>query len=175
MTPVRAAIGGLLALGLMLGIVALSQVPYTASRGADGELRLAWRWRSQRVERCRTLTPDELGKLPAHMRVATACERPLRPYLLEVEVDDRAVLHDSVRARGAESDRPLSVFHRLPLAPGRHEVKVTFSPLPLAGDSAASLPAALEAEAHIVVSPRQVVLVTLDDVQRKLVLRTSMP
>ena len=173
MNAVRAVLGGLLAVGFTAAIVALSQVPYTASPGEDGELRMAWRWRSQRVERCRTRTPEELAKLPAHMRVATSCERPLRPYLLQIEVDDQVARRDSIRARGAESDRPLSVFERLSLAPGRHEVKVTFSPLALPGDSAASLPAPLQARAHIVVAPRQVILVTLDDAQRALVLRTS--
>lgn len=173
MKPVRTALGVVLAVVLVTAIVVLSQVPYAASPGEGGELRLAWRWRSQRVERCRTLTPGELAKLPAHMRAATSCERPLRPYLLEVEVDGRLLQRDSIRARGAESDRPLSVFQRLPLTPGRHEVKVEFSPLAVPGDSAAALPSHLEVEAHIVVAPRQVVLVTLNDAQDALVLRTS--
>ena len=48
------------ALGLVVGaaatatMVGLSRVPYAASRSEDGELRLAWRWRSERVELCRT-------------------------------------------------------------------------------------------------------------------------
>ena len=114
-------------------------------------------------------SPEELAKLPAHMRTARDCRRSLQPYLLEVAVDDRAVLLDTVVARGAESDRPLSVLQRLPLAPGRHEVKVEFTPLALAGDGPGVEAARLELEAHVVVSPRQVVLVTLAENQRELV------
>lgn len=166
----RLVLGGLLAAAVTAGVVALSRAPYTAAPGNDGELRLAWRWRSERVELCRQRGAEELAKLPAHMRSATACERRLRPYRLEVWVDGRPALNDSVRAKGAEADRPLSVFRRLPLAPGRYEVRVVFSPLAVAGDSAHAAPSVLETS--VVVAPRQVVLVTMDTDRGVLVART---
>lgn len=170
MTAARAVLGALVAAAVTAAIVALSRVPYTASPGEDGELRLAWRWRSERVELCRARGADELARLPAHMRSATACERRLRPYRLEVRVDGVIVVDDSVRARGAEADRPLSVFRRLPLAPGRYEVRVVFSPLAVAGDSTLAPPQVLESS--LVVAPRQVVLVTVDTDHNVLVART---
>ena len=186
MTGPRALAGGLLAVLVMAAVVGLSWVPWVAAPGNDGELRLAWRWRSERVEQCRRLSEDELRQRPVHMRVALACERALRPYLLDVEADGRRIVLDSVRARGAESDRPLSVFRRLPLPAGRHAIRVSFRPLAVPGDSSEhdgrgdheehegkEEAAPLELEVTTVLAPRQVVLVTLDDENRVLVLKTT--
>jgi hypothetical protein len=63
---------------------------------------------------------------------------------------------DTVRARGARADRPLNVFARYPLVPGRHMVRVSFAPV--GGDHAP-----LVAETTLVFAPRQVRLVTLDE------------
>ena len=166
----RVVLGGLLAAALTSGLVALSRVPYAAASGADGELRLAWRWRSERVEECRRRSAEELARLPAHMRSATACERRLRPYRLEAWVDDRLVVDDSVGAKGAESDRPLSVYRRLSLAPGRYAVRVVFSPLAVTSDTLSARQLVLETS--VVLAPRQVALVTVDTDRGVLVLRT---
>jgi hypothetical protein len=89
-------------------------------------IRLAWRARGARVRRCRTLTPDELAKLPVHMRQKEVCERTVLPYRLRVTVDSAAVIDELVYAGGAREDRPLFVFRELSLAPGAHHVTVTF-------------------------------------------------
>ena len=47
----------------LAGMAALSYVPYAHEAGAGGELRLAWRARSARVEACRRRTAEELGRL----------------------------------------------------------------------------------------------------------------
>jgi len=168
----RKMAAGLFAAAVTALIVAMSRVPYTAAETNDGELRLAWRWRSERVELCRNRSEEELAKLPVHMRSATACERRLRPWRLEVRVDGRVVADDQVRATGAEGDRPLSVFRRLPLAPGRYTVSVVFSPLAVAGDTAIAPPPPRILDASLVVAPRQVVLVTMDTDRGVLVVRT---
>ncbi len=190
MSAARRVAGGLLAVAVTIGLAALSRVPYAAVRENDGELRLAWRWRSRRVDQCRRLSDEELAKLPVHMRSAVSCERRLVPYLLEVWVDGRLAVFDSVLAKGAEADRPLSVLRHVPLAPGRYAFRVVFRPLAVVADSArpagpdssrhdgddadlaerADRPLVLETSA--VVAPRQVLLVTVDTDRGVLVLRT---
>jgi len=147
-----------------LALVGLSRVPWAAVPGETGELRLAWQYKSQPVEQCRRQTPEELAKLPAHMRREVVCERRLRSYLLEVAVDGAARVADTVRARGARADRPLGIFARVPLPPGRHEVRVTFSPVG-GGHEPLTLAAA------VTVAPRQVWLATLDEERGALVVR----
>jgi len=168
----RRSAAGFFAVAVMTLIVAMSRVPYTAALTNDGELRLAWRWRSERVQLCRNRSAEELAKLPVHMRSATACERRLRPWRLEVRVNGHAVVGESVHATGAEGDRPLSVFRRLPLAPGRYQVRVVFSPLAVAGDSAVAPPPPQVLETSLVIAPRQVVLITMDTDRGVLVART---
>ncbi|MEK7667721.1 MAG: hypothetical protein AAB409_03645, partial [Gemmatimonadota bacterium] len=114
------------AAAVTLAIVGLSRVPYAAEPSEDAELRLAWRYRSERVQQCRRLSEEEQERLPAHMRRTEDCTRGLRPYRLTVAVDGaeageadegrerdegRAApagvsFVDTVRARGAASDRP---------------------------------------------------------------------
>lgn len=163
--PVRRILGTALAVLATIGLVALSRVPITAVKSEDAELRLAWRYRSERVRECRTRTAEELAKLPAHMRMAQDCERRVRPYVLDVVVDGRPAARDTVRAAGAQSDRPLVVFRRISLAPGRHETRVTFAPL----EGSAAVPLVLEA--GLTLAPRRVALVTLDPDRGVLVLR----
>jgi len=149
---------------LALALAVLSRVPWAAVPGEDGELRLAWQYKSQPVEQCRRLSAEELAKLPAHMRRETVCERRLRAYLLEVTVDDTARIADTVRARGASSDRPLGVFAHVALAPGRHAARVMFSPIGGGHEP-------LAVETTVTVAPRQVWLVTLDEERGRLAVR----
>jgi hypothetical protein len=153
---------------MTLALVGLSRVPWSAAPGEDGALRLAWQYRSQPIERCRAATPEELAKLPQHMRRSTICERGLRPYVLEVSVDGGAAHADTVRARGARADRPLGVFAQVPLAPGAHAVRVTFTPL-----GGGHAPLALDTT--LIVARRQVWLVTLDAGGGALELRERLP
>jgi len=165
MRALRRRAGAVLATTVMTAaLVGLSRVPWAATRGEAGELRVAWQYKSQPVEECRQATPEELAKLPPHMRRTTICERRLRSYLLEVAVEGATMLADTVRARGARADRPLSVFARVPLPPGGYGVRVTFTPV---GGGHAPL----VAETTLAFAPRQVWLVTLDEERGTLVAR----
>lgn len=148
-----------------LVLVGLSQVPYTAADGERGELRLAWRYRSETVEQCRRLTDEELAALPQHMRRDEICERRLQPWRLEVWLDGTPIADDTVRAKGAREDRPLYVFRQLPLAPGAHTLRAVFTPI---GESART---PLELDASVIIESREVVLVTYDPDLERLVLK----
>ena len=120
------AVGGAL-LFVSAGVLSLlSEAPYTAEPATHGVIRLAWRARGERVRRCRRLTPDELAKLPAHMRQEEVCERAVLPYRLRVTVDGAPAIDELVRPGGAREDRPLFVFRELSVAPGAHHITVVF-------------------------------------------------
>ncbi|HEX6069931.1 MAG TPA: hypothetical protein VFZ18_08905, partial [Longimicrobiaceae bacterium] len=123
-----AAGAGLVALLSVLGVAALTRVPYDADHAEDAILRLSWRTRGEEVRECRTLSPEELAALPVHMQRTEVCEgRVLSRHLL-VRVDGRPVIDDTVRAAGARSDRPLYVYYEIPLSPGVHALHVRFVP-----------------------------------------------
>lgn len=168
MNALRRVLGWVLASAVTLALVGLSHLPYAAGRNGDAEIRLAWRFKSERVRRCRTRTAEELAQLPDYLRQAEDCERGLRPYLLAVSLDGRAASEDTIRARGAEGDRPLFVLRRLEVEPGTHALRVSFTPVGGGRDT-------LTLDTTIALGLRRVALVTLDQDQGRLVVRTALP
>jgi ferredoxin/coenzyme F420-reducing hydrogenase delta subunit len=129
-------------------------------QGGDADhalLRLGWRLTGQVKETCRDLSPEELAKQPVHMRTPRACASEVLTYDLTALVDGRVVAQKKVRSPGLRADRPLSVEEDLPVAPGDHLVKVTFTP-----EDAASAGTVLSLERRVRFTRARVVLVTHD-------------
>ena len=113
--------------GVLLWAMAwLSEVPYAAGGGESAELRLSWRLRNEPGRACRRRTPEELARLPVHMREEEVCERRVAPYRLRVTLDGNVVVERLVEAAGARADRPLFVSDQLEVEPGTHRVRVDF-------------------------------------------------
>jgi hypothetical protein len=163
----RRVLGWALAVAVTLGVVGLSRAPYAVERGDHAEIRLAWRFKSERVRSCRALRPEELANVPEHMRQTEVCERGLRPYRLAVSLDGTALPDDTIRARGAEGDRPLFVFRRFAVAPGSHALRVAFTPVGGGRDT-------LALDTAVVLAARRVALLTLDEDSGRLVVRTAL-
>ncbi|HWP39159.1 MAG TPA: hypothetical protein VNL18_16545 [Gemmatimonadales bacterium] len=117
--------GGLTVLSLA-GLGALSRAPYPSSPPAHAVIRLTWRASGARVTECRRLAPEELARRPAHMRREEICEGRALPYRLVVVLDRDTVADEAVEPRGARADRPLYVFHELPVEPGERQLEVAF-------------------------------------------------
>lgn len=165
--PVRLGVGGLVAAMLVAATAGLSRVPWTAERSDHAVVRLAWRFRSELVEACRPIPPEEQARQPVHMRRTEECSRGLRPYRLVVTVGGAALLQDSVAAGGARADRPLSLFREIRLPPGTHRVRVRFEPYG-AGTR-------LAIDTMLALAPRQIAVVTVDQGGRLVVRGRPMP
>lgn len=122
----RLVMAGLLALAIGLGLGAATRLslgePATAS-----ELRLSWRIRSEPVRVCRIRTPEELARLPVHMREEEVCERRALPYRLRVTTGDSVISDSVLPVSGGRGSRPVYVSSRFTLAPGVHAVRVEFA------------------------------------------------
>ncbi len=174
---------GIAALAATLALGWLSQVPYDPVRGSGALVRLAWRTRGTRVEACRRLAAEELERLPVHMRQEEVCEGRVLPYRLVVVLDGRTVVDEAVRPSGARADRPLYVYHDLPVEPGPHEVTVTFTrdPVPAdtvsarererLGEPASAAPPRLTLARRVTLERDHIALVTYDAEQRRLLLK----
>lgn len=175
MTPVlRGTIGALGAAGVLALIRLGSFTPYTAERDVGAIVRLAWRARGERVNECRRRTPDELAKLPPHMRQEEVCEGRVLPYRLAATLDGAAVVNQLIHGAGAMEDRPLYVFQDLVVSPGSHRVAVSFTregaaPADTAGVLAT--PARLTLDTTLSLGSRRIVLVTYDEEREQLVVR----
>lgn len=169
------------AVAIAAGTAALSRAPFAPDRDARAALRISWRARGERMERCRHLTQQELEALPAHMRQPTICEGGGAAYRLRVEVDDTLRIDALVHGSGARGDRPMYVFHEIPIAPGNHELRVEFALNDSASDHAdedhvedneETVPRELELEERVHLGPRDVALVTYLPERRRLALLT---
>lgn len=173
----RVVAGGALALTLAWGVAAAGRVPVSLNGGDEGVIRLSWRLRGAQAERaCRKPTPEELEKLPAHMRNPDACVGRPEPYRLEVVLDGRLAAEATIEGAGVRHDRPIYVFREIPAAPGAHRLRVDFRrdesepirPHPGEVEEGESLELSLDAVVEL--APREVALVTYDADRRRLVL-----
>jgi hypothetical protein len=151
----------------------LSFAPYTTERDVGAIVRLAWRARGERVRDCRRLTPEELAKLPAHMRQEEVCEGRILPYRLTVALDDSAAVDQLIHGAGAREDRPLYVFQDLVLKPGVHRISVRFTleGTPATTETRLATPPRLALDTTLTLETRRVVLVTYDEEREQLVVR----
>jgi ferredoxin len=143
---------------LLLGLVALGS---GWPQGVDADhalLRLGWRLAGQVKERCRDLTPEELAKRPVHMRAPRECVSEVLTYDLKAVVDGSVVTAKRVAPPGLRGDRPLSVEEDLEIAPGEHDVRVTFTP-----EDPASGGKTLTFEGRVRFDRQRVVLITYDN------------
>lgn len=156
---------------LVAGVAALSRVPVTFSTPDQAHLRLSWGISGVPLRACRPLSPEELERLPPHMRNPKACIGRIAPYALDVRVDGRPALADTVRPGGVHGDRPVYVLADLPVAPGPHQVVVGFRALLPEGAPIPEGPDSLGWKGTVTMGPREVALVTLDEDEGRLVLR----
>ena len=122
-------LGGVLLTALILfGVELLAHFP-SGQPPQQGVLRLAWRMAGERVKICHQQTQAELQALPVHMRRPEKCQSHLLTYELRVALDGNSVLVQQFAPPGAKGDRPLFVHQELPLAPGNHDLTVSFMPI----------------------------------------------
>jgi len=162
--------------GLTLGVGALSNTTLPVGTSDSAMVRLAWRATPARIRHCRTLTPEELARIPAHMRRTEECEETTLPYRLTIRYDSAPPITLTIHAAGAREDRPMYVFHESRLGPGPRVLSIRFqrdsAPEGVA-PTVSQTPALLTLDTVVVLRERQIALVTYDADRQHLVLEAS--
>lgn len=170
----------------MAGVVAASHAPMTPPVPGDALLRLAWSARPERIENCRSQSPEDLARLPPHMRQAVVCEGVTARYRLTARHGGRLVIDRLVTAGGLRQDRRLYVLEEIPIGAGEEMIEVQFervdsspstapppsSPAPTANDREPRgdfVPPRLTFAERRRVDPRSVLLISYDPNRRELV------
>ncbi|HEY0972817.1 MAG TPA: hypothetical protein VGE02_17745 [Gemmatimonadales bacterium] len=119
--------GAAVAAAAVLGLTVASHVPVSVYPSDDSMLRVAFSARPERVERCRTMSDEELAEIPAHMRQRVVCEGFTARYRLQVLREGRVLATADVRGGGLRHDRQLYVLRELPVPSGRaaFEIRLT--------------------------------------------------
>lgn len=118
----------LLTTSILLAGLAMLSAFSTGTDALHGKIRLSFRIPSGYVENCITRTPEELAKLPVHMRLPKVCERKPVTYQLSVKVDGRESISRKIHHGGYRSDRPIYVDEEVSLIPGHHAVEMILNP-----------------------------------------------
>ena len=114
----RRATAVIATLAVLLVISALTRVPVTMRAGGEAVVRLSWRARGERIERCRRATAEELAAVAAHMRQEIICEgERVAPYRLLVAIGGDTVADGLVPGSDAPGEGTLYVLRDFPIAP----------------------------------------------------------
>ncbi len=121
---VTALLGGfVLAAGTSALMTAASDAPF-AMPDREPTLVVSFNHPGERGEHCRDATPEELAKLPPHMRQPRICERGRAPVRLRLTIDGAPAVDKSYAPGGLSGDGTSVAIESLTLPPGTHRVKV---------------------------------------------------
>jgi coenzyme F420-reducing hydrogenase delta subunit len=113
-------------LALVFGalVVSGSRVGYALPRDEGPELVVSFKHPGVTEQRCRQRTPEELQKLPLHMRQPQVCERGRVWVRLRASVDGARIVDKKYEPKGLWDDGNSLALERLPVSPGSHLVRV---------------------------------------------------
>jgi hypothetical protein len=128
-TPARAsAVTGLAAVVLAAivagGLGLVSDFVYAAPRVTGSELVVSFKHPGEVAENCRELSPEELAKLPVHMRRERVCDRSRASVRLRVDVDGARIVDADFEPKGIWNDGNSIAIERVPVEVGAHHVRV---------------------------------------------------
>jgi ferredoxin/coenzyme F420-reducing hydrogenase delta subunit len=129
--PTRRRRGALLAFAGLALAGALSAIVLGASRfgyalppGGGSELVVSFKHPGSIESHCRDRTPEELQKLPPHMRQPRVCERRRAWVRMRAYVDGLRVVDRKYEPKGIWDDGNSLALERIPVSVGPHVVRV---------------------------------------------------
>ena len=87
-------------------------------------LRLSFRHPGAIASDCRQRSPEELEKLPRHLRAEQDCPRERSPVRMRVELDGEVLYDETFAPSGLRRDGAASGYRRRPIPAGEHHLKV---------------------------------------------------
>jgi len=151
-------LGQVLLYGLFaLAVGVFSQWPPYRHLDADQALiKLSFTHVGKPVGDCRTLSAEELARLPPNMRAPTSCPRERSPVTVEVDLDGANVLKRIAPPTGLSKDGASAVYERLVVPAGEHRIAVRLS------DDVRARDAAFHHDATVTLAPGQVLVIDFD-------------
>lgn len=170
-----ASVAALLAGAVVVGLTAAAtRVPWQATSAESALLRLSWRTPALVLRNCDAARSSPTGPTSGAVVGAQFCSGEGVAWALDVRVDGADVVQDTIHSAGVRGDRPIYVLRTVPMTPGSHRIEVSFRPI-FPADAAVPdsvRDRALGLQAAIDLADRDVLLVTVEQDQDRLVART---
>jgi hypothetical protein len=119
-------------------------------------IKLSLRHHGQRVADCRSLSAEELAKLPPNMRAPQQCPRERSPVTVEVDIDGAPALRHVAPPSGLKRDGASNIYRRLEVPAGPRRVAVRLD------DDARRAGFDHVREATVTLAPAQVLVIDFD-------------
>lgn len=118
-------------------------------------LKLSFAYHGKVIADCRERTPEELAKLQPNMRTARSCGRERSPILVEMDLDGKPLVRETVQPAGLGKDGSADVYRRFPIPAGEHLLAVRIN------DNARVREFTFTREEKVTLAPAQVIVVDL--------------
>lgn len=118
---------------LAWGLFAVASVVFTVwprfsqLAGGNAIISLTFSHAGQRLEECRKRSQEELNKLPPNMRKPSDCPRERHPVDVLFSADDQVLFDQSLLPSGFWRDGESTVYYRMELPAGSHELFIGMS------------------------------------------------
>ena len=83
-------------------------------------IKLSLSHAGQHKEECRRLSPEELAELAPNMRRPMQCNRERVPLVIEIELDNELIYHNTLQPSGLSKDGESTVYKRFMVKPGNY-------------------------------------------------------
>ena len=142
---------------LMVWVGYFSDTPaYSQMPENQALIKLAFSHAGKRLVPCRKRTVEELAQLPAHMRRKMDCPRERSPVHVELEIDGKVIYSSITEPAGIAKDGRSSVYQRVPLINGQHQLHIRMS------DDVHTAGFRYTLKKRIKLAPRQVLVIDFD-------------
>jgi hypothetical protein len=151
-------IGQLLLYGVFAVVVGVfSRWPAYQHLPSDQALvKLSFNHQGKPVSECQRLSAEELAKLPPNMRAPLRCPRERSPITVELDVDGATALRHVARPSGLSRDGASTVYHRMQVPAGTHQLAVRLK------DDVRASGFGFTREATVTLKPAQILVIDFD-------------
>lgn len=101
-----------------------SNPAYTQIPDDYGMIKISMRLSGQLIGECKTLSEEELSRLPANMRNSLVCPRERSSVELMLAIDGEKAFHQTIEPAGFRKDGRSNLYHRFKIPAGNHELIV---------------------------------------------------
>jgi hypothetical protein len=103
---------------------------YSPLPAGHGELRLSLAHLTERMQPCRQLSEEERQALPPNMRVREQCGRARAPAQVELHLDERELLAESIRPAGLHREGRAYLYRTWALPAGEYQLQLAMRDSP---------------------------------------------
>lgn len=101
--------------------------PFRQLEPDQAVITLAFAHAGERREDCRTLSPEEMAKLPPNMRRPTDCPRERSPIVVDLLLNGELAIKEVAHAPGLYSDQGVSLYRSVKVPAGEHLLRVSMN------------------------------------------------